>query len=478
MLFSLSLRDYIKLCKLFHYTTRVYKKVITLEESVAVPISQPLPKLFTFEITAISTLYNENNKIGTFLASRFRLSTNGEVKSLRMSRIAHGYKNLGLSSCCVLLRLKRIMIYFGRIKVNMTLRCDKNYYGDRCHLYCDPEAQTYTCTPEGRRICRAEYRGPLCDIRDWCLLKPCAANSTCVLRLDGEGRKCICNGRDNMDCYPDFNPCDPSPCKNNGTCVSFGTYENEFFCNCTKSWTGITCNERRSHCLDTTQLQAAPSNTSLESMVLCHNDGVCVEDLDEVSPICKCKEGWQGERCNVPDGPFPKTTLLAISLPLLILFTCAVGFAVCKLREKRKLREGILDKSTTPVHFYESTVLQNDGITVDQRSTCSTSPMVSQHSGSEDVTHENLTSVPNGSTHSEVSVNGTVDGQHQEPKCVTRTLPEPSIPVDQSILKNPAKTINTVKDRSQYNLHCERKPRVFRRVHYNEPVAECKQYFV
>ncbi|KAF5400434.1 hypothetical protein PHET_06192 [Paragonimus heterotremus] len=88
--------EYIKLCKLFHYTTRVYKKVITLEESVTVSLQQPLPKLFTFEITAISTVYNENNKIGTFLASRFKLPTNGETKSLRMSRIAHGYLNSGL----------------------------------------------------------------------------------------------------------------------------------------------------------------------------------------------------------------------------------------------------------------------------------------------------------------------------------------------------------------------------------------------
>ncbi|KAF5394155.1 hypothetical protein PHET_12143 [Paragonimus heterotremus] len=219
----------------------------------------------------------------------------------------------------------------------MTLRCDKNYYGDRCHLYCNPEAQTYTCTPEGRRICKAEYRGPLCDIRDWCLLKPCAANATCLLTLDGEGRRCICNGRDNMDCYPHFNPCDPSPCKNNGTCVVVGTYENAFLCNCTKSWTGRTCNERRLHCSDTKQLQPAFSNTTMEPMILCHNDGICVENHDEDSPICKCKEGWQGERCDIPEVSFTKITLLAISLLLvLILFTCAVGFAVWKLRKRRK----------------------------------------------------------------------------------------------------------------------------------------------
>ncbi|KAF6779575.1 hypothetical protein AHF37_00964 [Paragonimus kellicotti] len=230
----------------------------------------------------------------------------------------------------------------------MTLRCDVDYYGDRCHLYCDPKAQTYTCTPEGRRICRAEYRGPLCDIRDWCLLKPCAANATCVLKLDGEGRRCICNGRDSI------------------------------------------------------QLT-------------------------------------------------------------IILF---------------RRREGILDKSTTPVHFYESTILQNDSVNVDQRLNCSTSSTVSEHNGLEDATQENLTTAQNGSTHSEADVNGTADEQHSEPKCTTRTLPETPIPIDPSILKNPAKTINTVKYRSQYNPPCEPKPRVFRRVHYNEPLTECKQYFV
>ncbi|KAF6779576.1 hypothetical protein AHF37_00965 [Paragonimus kellicotti] len=75
----------------------------------------------------------------------------------------------------------------------------------------------------------------------------------------------------------------------------------------------------------------------MEPMFLCHNDGVCVEDYDEDSPICKCKEGWQGEQCDIPEVSFTKITLLAISLLLLlILFTCALGFAVCKLRKKTK----------------------------------------------------------------------------------------------------------------------------------------------
>merc|ERR1712126_780612 len=74
-------------------------------------------------------------------------------------------------------------------------------------------------------------------------------------------------------------PCDSSPCLNNGTCVKDS--RNEYHCNCTPGWTGKHCTEAIDECQKPEEYCVHGSCTN--------GDG---------NYTCICYLGWTGTDCN------------------------------------------------------------------------------------------------------------------------------------------------------------------------------------
>jgi EGF domain-containing protein/List-Bact-rpt repeat protein len=73
---------------------------------------------------------------------------------------------------------------------------------------------------------------------------------------------------------PLIDPCDPSPCENDGACSSDGS------CNCQSGFSGATCGVKLDPCAD------AP----------CQNGGACMEQGSDFS--CECTAGYEGKTCS------------------------------------------------------------------------------------------------------------------------------------------------------------------------------------
>ena len=78
-----------------------------------------------------------------------------------------------------------------------------------------------------------------------------------------------------LTCYPQ--ECNPSPCKNLGTCINDPT---GFKCKCLPSWTGKFCEENVDECITN---QCA--------------HGKCVDKINGYK--CSCEKGWFGENCDI-----------------------------------------------------------------------------------------------------------------------------------------------------------------------------------
>ncbi|KAG5448913.1 Protein lag-2 [Clonorchis sinensis] len=305
--FELCLRhggDYLKGCTLFQLRTKRYKRVLTLTDEAIVRIRQPLPATYTFEVKvdAINVL-KETEQVASFAAYTFKVPSNGNSVPIPMRRIASGYRNPGV-----------------RLTVSGILTCDEFYFGDRCQHHCRPNASSYTCTPEGQRICKYGYRGALCDIVDWCTLLPCVGKAKCKLLPDGSGRECICQEPGDLDCVYDTDPCDLSPCQNGGLCHTISIPMHLYRCECSEPWSGIHCTER-SAC----QITMNISDIGALSQSPCLNGGRCIDQLNGSSYLCQCHKGWIGTRCELSIASIGKNIALAAGIPLLFLVILLTG---------------------------------------------------------------------------------------------------------------------------------------------------------
>jgi hypothetical protein len=121
-----------------------------------------------------------------------------------------------------------------------------------------------------------------------CLVN-CSNQGICVLNsLD----KYICQCNEystGQACQSDSRPCSSNPCLNNGTCSNI--YDNQtsassFQCICQDNLYGGTyCENKVDLCLNKTDV--------------CFNDqqGYCI--INGSQPMCKCKNGYSGDKCEI-----------------------------------------------------------------------------------------------------------------------------------------------------------------------------------
>jgi len=83
-------------------------------------------------------------------------------------------------------------------------------------------------------------------------------------------------------CQSDYNPCDPSPCKNNQTCLLLADV---YRCSCSYRYTGPRCESEMDYCYG----------------VPCLHAGSCVSDYDSGIFRCECQGQFHGNYCEEGD---------------------------------------------------------------------------------------------------------------------------------------------------------------------------------
>uniref|UniRef100_A0A8D3A0F8 Uncharacterized protein n=1 Tax=Scophthalmus maximus TaxID=52904 RepID=A0A8D3A0F8_SCOMX len=128
-------------------------------------------------------------------------------------------------------------------------RCPERFGGLYCESIFDLDCMSYACQEE--HICTAGERAS----------------------------ECVCaDGGAAPGCSRQRNACSPSPCLNNGTCVSRG---NDYVCRCLRGFSGKNCDEIIDYCRLLN--------------INCLNEGLCLSVIGGYQ--CVCAQGWIGEFC-------------------------------------------------------------------------------------------------------------------------------------------------------------------------------------
>ncbi|XP_033126861.1 fibropellin-1-like [Anneissia japonica] len=142
---------------------------------------------------------------------------------------------------------------------------------------------------EGIPICRCQegYSGSLCELEytDPCLSTPCLNNGSCITDVTNfyVSYKCEClNGFYGVHCEESI--CRDMPCSNGGTCQSSGVYTSE--CICPDGFTGSFC-----------EINLYPVDPCQSSP--CHNNGSCKSQITSLytAYYCVCHPGFYGRNC-------------------------------------------------------------------------------------------------------------------------------------------------------------------------------------
>ncbi|XP_034753236.1 protein eyes shut homolog isoform X1 [Etheostoma cragini] len=163
--------------------------------------------------------------------------------------------------------------------------CDTGFSGPPCEKRkapCDPNPcrNGATCeeSPEGFVChCPERFGGVYCDSRVVfdCMSYACQEEQVCTAGAS----ECVCaNGSVVPACRRQQNPCIPSPCLNNATCVS---RRNDYVCRCLRGFSGKNCEEIIDYCRLLN--------------INCLNEGLCLSVIGGYQ--CVCAPGWLGEFC-------------------------------------------------------------------------------------------------------------------------------------------------------------------------------------
>ncbi|XP_024147064.1 protein jagged-2b isoform X2 [Oryzias melastigma] len=196
----------------------------------------------------------------------------------------------------------------ARLKYRIRVRCDENYYGNKCNKLCVPRDDYfghYRCEPSGAQVCLDGWMGPDCMTaicKQGCNLLHggCSVPGECKCDFGWKGMFCDdcelhpgcvhgtcespwqCNCERNwggLFCEKDLNYCGRhQPCINGGTCMN--TVPDEYFCACPHGFSGKNCEIAEHACF---------SNP-------CENGGSCHEV--ETGYECRCAAGWEGPTCS------------------------------------------------------------------------------------------------------------------------------------------------------------------------------------
>nr|XP_015803130.2 protein jagged-2b isoform X2 [Nothobranchius furzeri] len=195
----------------------------------------------------------------------------------------------------------------ARLTYRIRVRCDENYYGNKCNKLCVPRDDYfghYRCEASGAQVCLDGWMGQECRTaicKQGCNLLHggCSVPGTCVCNYGWRGQFCDecvlhpgcvhgtcnlpwqCNCERNwggLMCDKDLNYCGRhQPCVNGGTCMN--TEPDEYHCACPQGFSGKNCEIAEHACV------SAP----------CANGGVCHEGSWGYE--CQCPPGWEGPTC-------------------------------------------------------------------------------------------------------------------------------------------------------------------------------------
>jgi len=107
---------------------------------------------------------------------------------------------------------------------------------------------------------------------------------TCV--DDVNGYQCACApGYTGSNCQRRVDPCDSSPCLNDGRCTTTHR-QSSYECSCQPGFTGRRCESFVDWC-DAEQGHSR-----------CQHGGTCVQNGNQYE--CLCQPGWEGLNCDIP----------------------------------------------------------------------------------------------------------------------------------------------------------------------------------
>lgn len=174
---------------------------------------------------------------------------------------------------------------------NFTNTPSQNYCRCRNNGQCQTDSSGKILKPQ-KCICENGFAGQYCEKMIACQLSPCVNNGVCnsvpYSSNTPSGYKCKCKkGYSGVNCEKDV--CQPSPCKNKGTCQHNRdlTSSQEFVCMCKNNFHGIFC--EKNPCQHGDDNNPAP--------ITCQNNGTCKMSADKINWYCNCGTGFTGKMC-------------------------------------------------------------------------------------------------------------------------------------------------------------------------------------
>ncbi|KAA3680184.1 uncharacterized protein DEA37_0008193 [Paragonimus westermani] len=236
-------------CDLHHQETHVYRNVKSVKDEINLRLKQPLPNAYNMEFIIFGRNFlRQFENIAVYSAHNFKLIPNGERLTIPLRRAPTGYKNQ------------------VSLSMHAKLRCDTDYYGDRCETHCQPSDPNYTCTPQGNIVCKPD-----------------------------------------ADCPKPVDACNQSPCANGGICLADPSNKDTFSCKCTELWSGTDCTTRRSACNESAGTGTYPDDSTDRVENPCLHNGVCIDDPHILTFTCACTDEWEGSRCEIYKTPFKQS---------------------------------------------------------------------------------------------------------------------------------------------------------------------------
>nr|CAH8839876.1 unnamed protein product [Trichobilharzia regenti] len=238
-----------------------------------------------------------------------------------------------------------------RLSATIKMRCNPNYYGIGCDVFCKPNSWVYKCDINGTKLCVDGRYGDDCEFFDYCKFYPCPKYARCKNLPKEYYRRCMCKNFEGDGCFTYYS-CDRSPCKNGGQCallkdiVEFDNNErqqksvlgdstrvddysdnedDETVCICPDNWKGQFCTEPVVDC--TTDSREYRNTLKQRTTQSCLNGGVCIIHPGNSSARCSCPPEWEGYFCEASkEWSIGKKFGVAFGVIFIIFFILSVAF--------------------------------------------------------------------------------------------------------------------------------------------------------